>query len=712
MKRLTTLLFALTTLIGLNALASTSLRVQNPDFWSSENGTMEKVSLQLTPVGLYTQCDLFIDFSGEQYYQYNYYGSDEDSIEVQYYFDLPANAIVTDSWLWVGEDIVVADLIDRSTATEIYENIVDRRRDPSILYKNSNTQYELRVYPLTKNEPRKVKISFLIQNSWSASGVTTIIPMDFLDFYNTKDTPIDIVAIHDSLWTSPIFSSTHPVYELTAENGTTFIQTQIPTSEFDKQITLTYDTPLENGVYLQKHATNNNSGYYQLAILPSHFIQSNKKRRVALLFDHDPSYTTESAESIWDQSFAALKSTLSDDEYFNVFYSKLTTKTASNEWIKATDSNIDSVKTALWNKNPLNSHSSVPAMIGKAFEFIDENGGTGDIILISSSAGINSKNSANILLEDIEEIDNDHVISVVDYFNHYTPRVYINGVLYYGNAYLYSELARTTGGIYSFTRNGDNFLQLVTRALASSAGSYSVFNASVDLDDFGFTYSDYILSTPNRLYLNECFKQVGKYYLDSDFEITLVAETEDGIVGGSIVANNPAQDADSVSLQIWSDQRIRTLASQGNTNEEIGNIIELSLDSRVLSRHTAFLALDPNDFEDVVICEDCDDQIIIIGNEEVLDNESIVSLSVFPNPVSDILNISIELPREYSDLTGVLTLTSLDGITLYSMDIDGSNQEQLLKLILADLQLELESGNYLLTIQLGEFVKTIQVVKA
>lgn len=710
MKRLTTLFFSLAALISFNSFSSTSLSVQNPDFWYGQNGTMDKISLQLTPAGLYTQCDLFIDFSGEEYYNNNYYGTDEDSIEVQYYFELPSKAIVTDSWLWVGDDIVFADLIDRSTATQIYEDIVDRRKDPSILYKNSNTQYELRVYPLTKDEPRKVKISFLIQNSWSASGVTTTIPLGFLDFYNTKETPLTIVAIQDSNWTNPVFSGSHNVTE-DIINGKSIIKTIIPATEFDNRITLSYNTPLNNGVFLQKHPSNNNSGFYQLAILPSHFIQSTKNRNVVILFDHDPAKTQESAQSIWDQTFDALKQTLSDGDYFNIVYSKLSTKTASDNWIKASDSNIDSVQIDLWKKSPLSSHSSVPSMIGESFDFIDNNGGSGDILLISSSAGINSKNSADILLKDINDIGNDYLISVVDYFNSYTPSAYINGVRYYGNAYLYSELARTTGGIYSFTRGGENFSLLVNRAITAGEGSYSVFNASIDLDNFGFTYSNYQLSNPNRLYLNECFRQVGKYYLNSDFEITLVAETEEGIRGGTSVADNPYHDADSVTLQIWADQRIRTLENQGSSTDQIGNIIELSLDSRILSRQTAFLALDPNDFDDVVICENCED-IILAGNNEVLSDESILSLSVFPNPITDMMNITIELPEGYADLKGSLTLTSLEGITLYSLDIDGAVSEQLLKLNLADLQLDLETGTYLLTIHLGDFIKTIQVVKA
>ena len=61
--------------------------------------------------------------------------SAQDTLEVEYFFSLPDGAVVTDSWLWVEDVIIRADIQDAWTAQETYENIVRRRRDPSILYK-------------------------------------------------------------------------------------------------------------------------------------------------------------------------------------------------------------------------------------------------------------------------------------------------------------------------------------------------------------------------------------------------------------------------------------------------------------------------------------------------------------------------------------------------------------------------------------------------
>jgi len=91
---------------------------------------------------------------------------------------LPENAIVDDSWLWIGKDIIKAKLMDKWTATGIYEGIVKRRKDPSILMKQSATQYELRVFPLVGNQTRKVKITYLMPITWSKINVAASLPTE------------------------------------------------------------------------------------------------------------------------------------------------------------------------------------------------------------------------------------------------------------------------------------------------------------------------------------------------------------------------------------------------------------------------------------------------------------------------------------------------------------------------------------------------------
>ena len=129
MKKFLLLLILLSTY----SFAYTYLYVQDPRGWSgSYSGTIEEASISLKPLGVYMETDLYLTFSARG----SFFGS-SDTLEVVFFFELPANAIVTDSWLWIGQDTIKAKIMDQWTASSIYESIVKRRRDPSILRKTA-----------------------------------------------------------------------------------------------------------------------------------------------------------------------------------------------------------------------------------------------------------------------------------------------------------------------------------------------------------------------------------------------------------------------------------------------------------------------------------------------------------------------------------------------------------------------------------------------
>ena len=53
-----------------------------------------------------------------------------------------------------------ADILERSTAFNIYEGIVNRRKDPSVLYKNQEDAYEFRIFPLPGQKAGRSNLLF------------------------------------------------------------------------------------------------------------------------------------------------------------------------------------------------------------------------------------------------------------------------------------------------------------------------------------------------------------------------------------------------------------------------------------------------------------------------------------------------------------------------------------------------------------------------
>ena len=133
------------------------LMVQHPQqTWRYGTGTIEDATIVLKPKGTHVQCDLYLQFSPR-----GVFSSALDSVEVRFDFTLNPAASLTDMWLWVEEDIMKALILDRWTASSIYEDIVKRRRDPCLVLKEGSDYYEVKIYPLLGNDTRRIMLSSL-----------------------------------------------------------------------------------------------------------------------------------------------------------------------------------------------------------------------------------------------------------------------------------------------------------------------------------------------------------------------------------------------------------------------------------------------------------------------------------------------------------------------------------------------------------------------
>ena len=250
-------------------LAQNYLYVMNPQFtWEESIGVINEATISVRPAGMYTEIGLFLTLSTQEQVF-----SPESQLEIVYDFALPKNSIVNDSWLWVEDSIVRADIRDRWSAYFIYEGIVQRRQDPSILYKlyehDSHPVYELREYPLFQEDVRKVKISYLVPTSFTLSGQQIPLPMEMLTASGITPDQIRLLVWPDEDWKNPtIPENDNIVFEnKETEDGTPYLETEI--SEYHGQnLSLHFPSVLEEGIYLKSYESPVDN-YYQLVYLPT-----------------------------------------------------------------------------------------------------------------------------------------------------------------------------------------------------------------------------------------------------------------------------------------------------------------------------------------------------------------------------------------------------------------------------------------------------------
>ncbi len=659
----TTILFSVLLFLSIHSFSYNNLTVGDPRAsWYTSQGTIEEASLTLKPKGLYMEYGLTLTFSSRGTYWTSVY----DSLEIVFNFDLPKEALIIDSWLWIGNDIKKAKLLDKWTASSIYEGIVKRRRDPSILSKLSESQYELRIFPMAGNETRKVKITYLLPMVWTKEKVKSTIPSTILTTSRYLPTNFNIYTWTDSIWTNPVVE---PDYELTftANNDSMSGQCQhliLPSTKYYKNLNVCFNSPAKNGIFFSKY-NSGLFGIYQLAIFPDEFIASMNCKKVAVLIDYDASNSSNSKGDLLNEIKSGLLNNLTEKDSFNLFFSNLSINRISNTWLCASQKNIDSVFSHLI--NPLSNYSNLPTLLANGIDFIKQTGHNGNIVLISNSDQNGDYKTANNLINDLIALMGSKIpIHISDYQTVNAAYNYINGVYYYGNEYFYSNLSRLSLGSYHKINYGYTESDVIDQSFKYQGGTINSFDLYTSANS-GFCYGRYTLTgTDNMQYINEPVLQVGKFKGTYPFTVEFSGEYNNDIFSEKIeIQQKDFISADATAEKIWTGQLLKELEAESQTNEVINDIIFNSLDKRILSKYTSFLCLEDTN----VICTNCqgnpNNQITESVKEQ---KENADSVLVYPNPFMEQLTIEYycETPSEVSQIA----VYNLAGMMLYNFNVD------------------------------------------
>ncbi len=704
----TVLFFSITSVFG-----NFSLRVGDPrNSWQTEKGTIEEASLTVTPKGLFMEYGLTLEFSSKGTKWINVL----DTLEVTLNFDLPENAMITDSWLWFGEDTIKAVILDRWTASSIYESIVNRRRDPSVLYKQTATQYELRVFPMAGNETRKVKITYLVPVYWNKTNVAAGLPLSILKTSATLPSKLTVYTWENESWKNPVITSDENLLfkKITDENYGECKIVEIPSSKFSNNLKIAFDTPLTNGVYFSKFQSAD-EGYYQLALSPSSFLNSTTTKKVAVLVDFDASNTELKSGEILDILKEEMQNNLSSKDSFNLIFSNLNILRHGEKWVQATHENIESAFQIL--DNDLSDYSNLAALLADGIEFINENGNDGKILLVSNSSQYYDYQVANKLIDDLLALMKTKIsIHITDYQTLNYRYYYTDQNQYFGNGYFYSNLAKLTAGSYQSLENGKSVSELFASAFKYLQGSINSFDFHTKTQN-GFCYSRYYLNKDeNVAYLNEMILQVGKFKGTLPFEIDFSGEYNKEIFSKKIeIAENPTLENDSVIRKIWAGTFIKSMEKDYSSNDIVAKIIDESINNRILSLYTSFLCLEdtskwcltclPDQFRN-----DWNDVPVLTAAEDF--GKLADTVSVYPNPFSGHLNIEVQL----TDLSEIqdLSVYDLKGSLIFKFD-KNLVQSGSKKTISWNGQTQngtaLKPGIYLLVFKTAKMSKTIKLIK-
>jgi hypothetical protein len=647
------LLTKLFILLLAQSLTASYLTVSDPkQTWKYGQGKIEESTISLLPKGIYTEVSMYLTFSANA----TSYNSQYDTLEIDYNFDLPEGSLVTDSWLWVEGEIIKADIIDRWTATQIYEGIVKRRRDPSILVKNGSNNYDLKIFPLVGNQTRKVKITYLVLNQWSADGTFFVnLPLNILKsnsyycYYCGDLFPSQSgLIIRDSDFAN--FQKT------TAANNYTFIDSKdkigfykganISSTDFTSDFKVNFkSSKIRNGIFLNIFPTGIDEGFYQLTVFPNIALDLPIKRKSVFLIDFDPQKTTLTSLQVYEGLKQFIAENYTQKDSLALFFAGFSITGTGDNWIRGDSLSVANAFRAL-GENPIKAYSNLTPLLTKGADFLNQKG-AGDLIVISASEHGFAPGTSNSLINDFVSTIKKGRVFAIDLNRNPQYYYFSEGVNLYGDGYFYSSVSRLTKGIYysvfdyNYIDAPKTYRDMLTKAVSASSGTLTSFDLHTALFN-GFCSGRINVNNSEQTNFSSPVTQVGKYNGTLPLSIQL-----SGLYNGKpfskyfFLQENEISKPDSITKTIWAGRYIIDREKEFQSNPIISDIIDISLNNRVLSKYTAFLALEPA--QNGKVCSTCvDESISPTGlSEEQLVADS-VNISIYPMPVTSEAKITIK----------------------------------------------------------------------
>lgn len=703
------LFFAAVLCVVLSSLSYSqwSLQVQDPqNQWKYAQGDIDSVLLVIRPMGLYALYDMYINFSARS----SQYTKPTDTLEVQYYFQLDKRAIVVDSWLWVEDTLVKAKLIDRWTANQIYENIVKRtRRDPSIFYKNSDVQYEFRIYPMAGHRSRKVKISWFEPITWGTSHASIPLPFKMISLSRT-DPNVRIITTLENGFKNPqiSFSSTFNYVkdEIYGDCYQTEFKNVKALSSQNTQFFINYDNPMKDGVFLNAFKETDDEGYFQLAFLPQLAVNINESRKIIFAIDYDATSTTVKFQNLIQNILDKATNCLSPNDSFNIIVNEFEPKMMFNSWqsfstngLKQAFSNID--------ENNVTKFTMLWFILKRAAEYARSTKSENvKVISISSSTNYGSPEAANVFIKEITKGEGTPPQFYFVDFSTTAPTFRVNNINYRGNEYLYYNMAKMFKGEY--IKSLQPLDVMLQKAFEATDITFLGYDFNVALSD-GFTWAKYNLNdTKANLTMNQPILVVGKYAGNQDFTVNFngLYKTNQSKPFHKNLSVKTYDQNFATNKKLWLGNYIQYLETLQNTNMVVTEIVETSMKNRILSKYTAFLALEPWMSGDQGSSNDQGNP----GSGTSVEKGSDYLIEATPNPFVNSLKVSVQLENT-NELLSSIEVYNIQGAKVYQFDIPSMTNSLKLEWNGCDFSgKQLPNGVYLIVFKTTNSVKTIKVI--
>jgi Tfp pilus assembly protein PilF len=189
-------------------------------------------------------------------------------LEGVFYFPLPQDASISGFGMWIGENLIEADVVEKQRAREIYETIKSERRDPGLLEWTGGNIFKASVWPIFASSEKRVRITYtqVLPLEGNRYRYSYGLQSEMLQQHPLRELAID-VKVNSVMPLASVTSPTHSTRSDQTDHSAHLefsAQEYVPNRDFEAVIEL---HPPQQEVVVIPHRRGDD-GYFLLAITP------------------------------------------------------------------------------------------------------------------------------------------------------------------------------------------------------------------------------------------------------------------------------------------------------------------------------------------------------------------------------------------------------------------------------------------------------------
>ncbi|NQU25208.1 MAG: hypothetical protein HQ567_28320 [Candidatus Nealsonbacteria bacterium] len=189
-------------------------------------------------------------------------------LEGVFYFPLPQDASISGFGMWIGNELVEADVVEKQRAREIYEEILRQKRDPGLLEWAGGNLFKARVFPIFGNSEKRIKITYtqVLPLRGDRFRYSYGLQSEMLKQHPLRELALD-VKIHSAMPIAKVTSPTHTTrIDATTNSAHVEFTAQEYTPKRDFEVVVQLDR-VQSDVVLIPHRRGDD-GYFMLQLTP------------------------------------------------------------------------------------------------------------------------------------------------------------------------------------------------------------------------------------------------------------------------------------------------------------------------------------------------------------------------------------------------------------------------------------------------------------